>query len=350
MIMAAFPPSSMNSRIWKTGRISSTSIPKNLTMDKIAYCYENSIIEPADNVIDRRLSPQRTDSARFGGRVWLFSSLTPKAENIDSSNALPHQLDHSDPSIYDILKSSKHSQKFLELVDCDRSRYYSRARPISLRSLCLFMMPLKGLIPGSLRKTIFITISHQSYSRPVVLRTKWCVYASCHTSPERSLTSLYQCYHSWIHSQSSEAYHSSKHIHIKRRYPCIESIVASSSSINSNNPIHSQPFQHISPNSTLYSNHFYTGNYTSLAHETMNDTQVKVMKPFPGGIRQFQLPSHIGGRRMRVETTRYGWMISMKVDGKFFLGLQDGYAADGVVHIVNCLLLPPVGQGGDGWD
>lgn len=38
-------------------------------------------------------------------------------------------------------------------------------------------------------------------------------------------------------------------------------------------------------------------------------------------------------------------MISMKVDESTFVSVHDGHAADGAVHIVNCLLIPPLIQG-----
>ncbi|PWY94808.1 FAS1 domain-containing protein [Aspergillus sclerotioniger CBS 115572] len=109
---------------------------------------------------------------------------------------------------------------------------------------------------------------------------------------------------------------------------------------------------HTVPNQSLYSNHFYdlnpapehfvqmpetTPDHTIPTPDTQADRQWQVLK----GVRRFSLPTCLEGLPVYVTVTRYGGLISMKVNQTANVTVQDGLASDGVCHIVDSLLFPP---------
>ncbi|GLB11272.1 stabilin 1 [Aspergillus tubingensis] len=110
---------------------------------------------------------------------------------------------------------------------------------------------------------------------------------------------------------------------------------------------------HVIANQSLYSNRFYdrdsapehfmqtpedTPDHTIPTPENQADRLWRVLK----GVRRFPLPTSLDGRHLTVAVTRCGGLISMKVNGIASVTVQDGLASDGVCHVVDSVLFPPL--------
>ena len=85
---------------------------------------------------------------------------------------------------------------------------------------------------------------------------------------------------------------------------------------------------HIVANSTLYSDAFYRpagekGDADANRHYHVD------------------LPSLLGDKSVAVDIGRLGGLIHMRVNGHVPVAVQDGVAKNGVIHVVNRLLVPP---------
>ena len=110
---------------------------------------------------------------------------------------------------------------------------------------------------------------------------------------------------------------------------------------------------HVIANQSLYSNRLYdqdsaseqfiqtpeaTPDHTIPTPENQADRLWRVLK----GIRRFPLPTSLDGRHLTVAVTRCGGLIAMKVNGSANVTVQDGLASDGVCHVVDSVLFPPL--------
>lgn len=110
---------------------------------------------------------------------------------------------------------------------------------------------------------------------------------------------------------------------------------------------------HVVSNQSLYSNRLYdqnsapehfiqlpeaTPDHTIPTTETQADRLWRVLK----GVRRFSLPMCLDGQHLTVAVTRCGGLISMKVNGIANVTVQDGLASDGVCHVVDTVLFPPL--------
>ncbi|CAL00418.1 uncharacterized protein An15g02640 [Aspergillus niger] len=110
---------------------------------------------------------------------------------------------------------------------------------------------------------------------------------------------------------------------------------------------------HVIANQSLYSNRLYdqnsapehfvqtpqdTPDHTIPTPETQSDRLWRVLK----GVRRFSLPTCLDGQTLAVAVTRCGGLISMKVNGIANVTVQDGLASDGVCHVVDSVLFPPL--------
>ncbi|GFN12331.1 fasciclin domain-containing protein [Aspergillus tubingensis] len=110
---------------------------------------------------------------------------------------------------------------------------------------------------------------------------------------------------------------------------------------------------HVIGNQSLYSNRLYdqdsapehftqtpeaTPEHTIPTPEDQADRLWRVLK----GVRRFTLPTCLDGQHLTVAVTRCGALISMKVNGIANVNVQDGLASDGVCHVVDSVLLPPL--------
>ncbi|KAL8966888.1 MAG: hypothetical protein Q9183_003167, partial [Haloplaca sp. 2 TL-2023] len=85
---------------------------------------------------------------------------------------------------------------------------------------------------------------------------------------------------------------------------------------------------HIVANQTLYSDAYY-------AAESVDQ------KDIPKGIFHIDLPTLLKGRSLAVDVARYGRLISIKVNAFATVAIEDGIAADGVIQVVESVIIPP---------
>lgn len=108
---------------------------------------------------------------------------------------------------------------------------------------------------------------------------------------------------------------------------------------------------HVVTSQTIYSNRLYTADtpseqytrkpsstpsHTVPTAETQDDPLWRVLK----GRRQFVLPTSLEGQNLSVGITRFGGLISMRVNGIANVTVQDGLASNGVCHVVDSVLCP----------
>lgn len=108
---------------------------------------------------------------------------------------------------------------------------------------------------------------------------------------------------------------------------------------------------HIGIGQTLYSNRLYTADtppeqfaqepsptpsHTVPTSETQDDPIWRVLK----GLRRFVLSTSLQSQDLNVGVTRFGGLISMRVNDIANVTVQDGLASDGVCHIIDSVLCP----------
>ena len=97
-------------------------------------------------------------------------------------------------------------------------------------------------------------------------------------------------------------------------------------------------------NQTLYSDAYYKAESTSQEAHTQNG--------IPKGLFHVDLPTLLEDKSLSIDVARYGRIISIKINAFSTVTIQDGIAADGVVHVVSNVLVPPKSLGGvmKGWE
>ena len=63
-------------------------------------------------------------------------------------------------------------------------------------------------------------------------------------------------------------------------------------------------------------------------------------------IPQIDLPTLLDERSLSIDIGRYGRLISIKINGFATVTIEDGIAADGVIQVVDNVLIPPKSLGG----
>ena len=96
---------------------------------------------------------------------------------------------------------------------------------------------------------------------------------------------------------------------------------------------------HAADNITLYSDAIYKAGSTS-----------ETDKPHgpPRGFIHVDLPTGLEGKSLSIDIARYGRLITIKINGFTNVAVSDGIAADGVIHVVPNVLIPPKTPGGLG--
>ncbi|KAK5076506.1 hypothetical protein LTS08_007351 [Lithohypha guttulata] len=89
---------------------------------------------------------------------------------------------------------------------------------------------------------------------------------------------------------------------------------------------------HGAPDVTLYSDAIYKHKEDS---ESFPDHRI------PKGIYHIDLETGLKGKSLSVDIARYGRLIEIKINGFNRVAVSDGIAADGVIHVVNSVLIPP---------
>ncbi|RMZ86008.1 hypothetical protein DV737_g189, partial [Chaetothyriales sp. CBS 132003] len=94
---------------------------------------------------------------------------------------------------------------------------------------------------------------------------------------------------------------------------------------------------HTAPNVTLYSDAVYKSGASDSDHHSA-----------PKGIYRVDLPTALYDKSLNIDMTRFGRLISIKVNGSNKVAVSDAVAADGVIHVVPDVLIPPKTPGGHG--
>jgi len=89
---------------------------------------------------------------------------------------------------------------------------------------------------------------------------------------------------------------------------------------------------HASDNITLYSDAIYKS-----GSEANSGPPHKV----PKGFIHVDLPTGLEGKSLSIDIARYGRLITIKINGFTRVAVSDGIAADGVIHVVPNVLIPP---------
>jgi uncharacterized surface protein with fasciclin (FAS1) repeats len=96
---------------------------------------------------------------------------------------------------------------------------------------------------------------------------------------------------------------------------------------------------HAADNITLYSDAIYK--------ESSVETFDEHHGP-PKGLFHIDLPTGLEGKSLSIDIARYGRLITIKINGFTRVAVSDGVAADGVIHVVPNVLIPPKTPGGSG--
>ena len=101
---------------------------------------------------------------------------------------------------------------------------------------------------------------------------------------------------------------------------------------------------HIVVNQTLYSDAYYGSASAEALNDVRNGHDVGT-EDFPKGRFHVDLPTLLNGSTVGVDIGRYGGLISMHVNHFSKVVVQDAVAKDGVLHIINSILMPPKKHG-----
>lgn len=98
---------------------------------------------------------------------------------------------------------------------------------------------------------------------------------------------------------------------------------------------------HVVANQTLYSDAYYKSESTDVDESGI-----------PKGYFHIDLPTLLEDKSLSIDVGRYGRFISIKINGFSTVSISDGIAADGVIHVVSNVLIPPkpVDRGLQQWD
>lgn len=100
---------------------------------------------------------------------------------------------------------------------------------------------------------------------------------------------------------------------------------------------------HVVPDNTLYSDAYY--------HASPDSEEATSI---PKGYFHIDLPTLLKDRTLAVDIARYGGLINIKVNAFARVAVQDGVAKDGVIHVMDDVIVPPkkIGDGQEAqyWD
>jgi uncharacterized surface protein with fasciclin (FAS1) repeats len=94
---------------------------------------------------------------------------------------------------------------------------------------------------------------------------------------------------------------------------------------------------HVVANQTLYSDAFYKANDAS---DTVDADGV------PKGRFHIDLPTLLDDKSLSIDIARFGGIITIRINGYNNVAIQDGLASDGVIQVLNTVLIPPKTPGG----
>ena len=70
---------------------------------------------------------------------------------------------------------------------------------------------------------------------------------------------------------------------------------------------------------------------------------------FPKGRFHVNLPTLLDDKSLSIDIARWGGFITMQINGFNNVAVQDGLARDGVIHVLNSVLIPPKTPRGPGY-
>lgn len=100
---------------------------------------------------------------------------------------------------------------------------------------------------------------------------------------------------------------------------------------------------HVVANYTLYSDAFYkasSGSDKNVGSETGGD--------IPKGVFHVDLPTLLEDKSLSIDVARYGRFVDIRINAFNKVAIPDGIAADGVIHVVPNVLIPPKTPGAAG--
>ena len=112
---------------------------------------------------------------------------------------------------------------------------------------------------------------------------------------------------------------------------------------------------HVVANQTLYSDAYYKADTLDQTNIPKGFFHVSVrlsnLRECCRGLEadsviQVDLPTLLEDRSLSIDVARYGRIINMKINGFSSVAVEDGIAKDGVIHVVNNILIPPKQVGG----
>jgi uncharacterized surface protein with fasciclin (FAS1) repeats len=98
---------------------------------------------------------------------------------------------------------------------------------------------------------------------------------------------------------------------------------------------------HFVANQTLYSDAYYNPKSTGSTVDENEDTTA-----FPKSRFHVDLPTLLDDKSLSIDIARFGGFITMRINGFNNVAVQDGIARDGVIHVLNNVLIPPKTPGG----
>ena len=90
----------------------------------------------------------------------------------------------------------------------------------------------------------------------------------------------------------------------------------------------------------LYSDAYYSPKGVIDVVDDISETKI------PKGHFHVDLPTLLDGKSLSIDLARFGGFIRIKINGHVSVVVQDGIAKDGVIHVVNNVLIPPKHVGG----
>jgi uncharacterized surface protein with fasciclin (FAS1) repeats len=94
---------------------------------------------------------------------------------------------------------------------------------------------------------------------------------------------------------------------------------------------------HVSPNATLYTDAYYdkTGGGDQSDGEADAEADAEA-----AGREHYELPTLLGDRRIGVDIARFGGFANVRINGFAGVAVRDAVAKNGVVQVVNRVLIP----------
>jgi uncharacterized surface protein with fasciclin (FAS1) repeats len=93
---------------------------------------------------------------------------------------------------------------------------------------------------------------------------------------------------------------------------------------------------HIVANETLYSNAYYGPANSEIRVKAEQDAGADAVPYF-----HFDLPTLLDDKSLAVDVTRFGPFITIKINGFTRVVVSDGITKDGVIQVINNVLIPP---------